>query len=143
MTNKSLAYFIALIIYATGASGQEIDLPIIMTPQETHDCFMKKSKNNKTAGWILAGTGSALFVTGGIVALVNFSNSIFVKETSSTGSVIAVIGLSCAVASIPFFISASKNKKKANLSVSNQSVSLGYHRTQELYFPSLGLQINF
>lgn len=82
----------------------------------TQEFYFKKSKNQKKIAWILLGTGAAAIVTGSIID----SNKERGDQSISTAS---PIGLICALGSIPFFSSSSKNKKRARaLSISNQRV---------------------
>jgi len=78
--------------------------------------YYKKSKNQKTAAWILLGSGVALF-TGGLIAHYNYLNNQddpFAELTEvTTGEVVAIVGVVVASGSIPLFIVSSKNKKKA------------------------------
>lgn len=72
--------------------------------------YLKKSKNQKTAAWILLGGGSALIATGIIVG--SSEESTF--NDAAGGAAIAGIGLLSTIGSIPLFIASGKNKRKAN-----------------------------
>src|SRR6516165_10255738 len=78
--------------------------------------YYKKSKNQKTAAWLLLGGGVAMF-TGGMIAHFNYinnQNDPFAEiDQVTTGEVVAYCGVLVACGSIPFFILSSKNKKKA------------------------------
>lgn len=79
--------------------------------------YVKKSKNQKTIAWVMAGGGFTLTGIGGIILLSDLGN-IFKPDNSfhnhgTIGSVFAVTGIVSMVGSIPLFISASHNKRKA------------------------------
>ena len=82
--------------------------------------FLERSKNQKTTAWILLGTGVAAIITGAII-----DNSVKEDKQSYTGGFIEVGGIICTLTSIPFFISSSKNKKRAiKLTFNNRRILL-------------------
>ncbi len=98
--------------------------------QYTKADYFKKAHNQKKAAWIMAGTGVACVIVGGIMSsTVSISylgtESLFDERTSSTGKVFGVIGLCSIAGSIPLFISAGKNKHKAILAVRDQPAPAG------------------
>jgi len=107
---KKTALFIALILFCFKAISQ--------TPggnAVNKEYYMKKSKNQKTIAWIMAGGGVALAVAGFVVGTVDavddgLSGS---DNNNAAGTIMLVAGTASALGSIPLFISASKNKKKA------------------------------
>ena len=74
----------------------------------TKDYFLEKSKKQKTTAWILLGTGAAAIITEAIV-----DNSHRGTGQSLTGGILTVGGVLCTLTSIPFFISSSRNKRRA------------------------------
>jgi hypothetical protein len=140
---KSLLLVVMVVNLLTVCSySQEIAIPSTRSPQESHDFFMRKSRNNRTAGWILAGTGSALILTGTLIAYGEALDAAYTGEESSASGVVAGIGLVAGVLSIPCFINAGRNKKKAKLALSQQPVSLGFYRTQRTGYHSIGVKID-
>jgi hypothetical protein len=96
------------------------------TPTVNTD-YLKKSKNQKTTAGILLGGGTAFVLIG--LALFPKNYSLFGGNSSSTESqagvsaVMILAGGGSMLASIPFFIASSKNKKKAmSMSLKNQLV---------------------
>lgn len=84
------------------------------TPTLTKTDYLQKSKNQKTVAWVLLGGGTALVITGGILYESNTNRTgVSGAINGSTGLSLVEIGLVSMAGSIPFFISASKNKKKA------------------------------
>lgn len=71
--------------------------------------YLQKSKNQKTAGWILLGGGTALIVTGFIIG--NGENSTF--DDAAEGALLAGVGVLSALGSIPLFVASGRNKKIA------------------------------
>ncbi|SRR5258706_3005319 len=87
----------------------------------TQSDYLKKSKHQKTAAWILFSGGTTLTTIGCVLALNDFGTGLgnIVNPHSQSVSngaaaaVFAVTGITSIIASIPLFISASKNKHKA------------------------------
>lgn len=80
------------------------------TAQSKED-YLQKSRNQRTAGWIMLGGGVVL----GAVGAATFNNSDFLNNDSgsNTGGWLFVIGGATALGSIPFFISSAHNARKA------------------------------
>ena len=100
--------------------------------------YLKKSKHQKTAGWILL-CGGALSASLGSVRV----NSNYGGTDNSNSHAFLIVGLAAIGASIPLFIASSHNKhKSASIGLKNepvpqvQSGGLVYHR-----IPSLTLKI--
>ncbi len=111
---------------------------IVFSQLKTKEYFLQKSKNQRTTAWILLSTGAAAIITGTII-----DNSHKGKEQSYTGGFIEVGGIICTLTSIPFFISSSKNKKRATrLSINNRKILLPHSNSFVLRFqPSVSLCI--
>ena len=93
-----------------------LTLPITSFCQKTNDTvpdikthYLVKSKNQKTAAWVLLGGGTALIGVGFLIG--DNKNSTF--DDAATGAVLGGIGFLSAVGSIPLFIASGKNKRKA------------------------------
>ena len=85
--------------------------------QQTKQDLLKKSKNQKTIAFVLAGGGSIAWLAG----LNKYMNQEDNKDGG--GEAAMIIGGTAALASIPFFIISSKNKKKAmSMSFKNQRI---------------------
>ncbi len=90
----------------------------IFSQAKAKEYFLERSKKQKTTAWILLATGSAAIITGAIIDS-NIDNEV----QSFTGGFIEVGGIICTLTSIPFFISSSKNKKRAaTLTINNQKI---------------------
>ena len=89
---------------------------------------MLKHKKNKTAAWILGGSGVTMTLVG---LVINGAETAVIEVfTLGTGGVekerkgdwLIYAGGATTLASIPFIISAGKNKRKARVSLKNESV---------------------
>ena len=69
--------------------------------------YLKKNKHQKTTAWILLGGGTVAWLAGAS-KYMNQNDDI-----DGGGEVVMVVGGLAGLSSIPFFIMASKNKKKA------------------------------
>jgi len=114
------------------------------------DYYLKKSKSQKTAGWILVGGGTTLIIGGAVfftgAAILSIAT---LQDPAKNGTVVAayilLTGVVADIVSIPFFISAAHNKRIAS------SISLGtnkFHDDQINYAfypvkPSITLKIRF
>jgi hypothetical protein len=84
--------------------------------------YLNKSKNQKTAGWVMLGGGVVIGVVGAILFSENFE--IFSDKndaSANTGGALFFIGAGSILGSIPFFISSAHNARKA------ASLSIGTH----------------
>ena len=91
-------------------------LPMISFCQKTSDTvpsiktdYLVKSKNQKTAAWVLLGGGTALIGIGFLIG--DSKNSTF--DDAATGAVLGGIGFLSTIGSIPLFIASGKNKRRA------------------------------
>lgn len=99
---KIMIYFLFLLISATSFSQSTTRMPL------SREDYLKKSKNQKTAAWVLLGGGTALIGTGFLIG--DREESSF--DDAATGAIIGGIGLLSTIGSIPLFIASGKNKRK-------------------------------
>jgi len=115
---KILSFCLVLGLSVTAFSQQTSNSPTVNTD------YLKKSKHEKTAAWILLGGGTAMIITGSII----WGNEVKKKEenvandpfgaavapyTTTSGTALTVVGLASAAASIPLFVASGRNKRKA------------------------------
>jgi len=149
---KIIFYALMLIIpAATFCQSTPIDIPAIKTD------YLKKSKNQKTAAWILLGGGFALTTTSMLMAAPkvtedygNVFASVFtgepVPENDYTAeNILLITGTASMLASIPLFIASKKNKRKAidmsaNIKMENARMIQNQSFVQTSY-PSIALKI--
>src|SRR5215203_675829 len=71
--------------------------------------YLKQNKQQKTIGWVLLGAGVALTIVGA----QQTANDLF--SESSGGETLLIIGNLSTIASIPLFLSAAKNRGRAEI----------------------------
>jgi hypothetical protein len=85
--------------------------------------YLQKSKTQKTIGWVLLGGGTAMVVGAAISYPKRESSSFSEAFTLNANDIIILIGTGADIISIPFFISAHKNKKRAaSVAIANQKI---------------------
>lgn len=100
---KIMVYFLLVAMPATSFCQTTNDsLPVVKTD------YLAKSKNQKTAAWVLLGGGTVLIGAGFLIG--DNKNSTF--DDAATGALLAGIGVLSAIGSIPLFIASGKNKRK-------------------------------
>ncbi|ASO03540.1 hypothetical protein [Arenibacter algicola] len=100
---KTIRLLLALLLVSSVLVGQ--------TKEFSKDYFLQKSKKQKTTAWILLGGGTAIAVGG--FATFDSSWDSGSANTTDIAGVIGTVGFLTGLASIPYFISAGKNKKTA------------------------------
>ena len=125
-----IAIILGVLMFSTSlAQGQEIDNSSNKTPQEMHDMFMKKHKTNKLVGWIMVGSGVVMIVSG---IGINLSEG-WGEGNQNKGLGLSYLGGAITLTSIPFFISAGSNKRKARLALKGGTVGIGmFDKTNHL-----------
>ena len=120
--NRITILFGLLLLITPLVQGQEVDTSINKTQQNIHDMFMQKHKTKKTVAGITLCGGVAIALIG-VVALEP-GDDIWGIE-SLVQSVTIIAGGATALISIPFFISAGSNKRKAKLALKREIVGIG------------------
>ncbi len=145
---KRLISLLAFLFIVINLYGQKTTNYIL-----DRDYLWQKSKNQNTAGWILLGTGTTMTIVGAIGFDKNFMS--FEDGNLKGGNdqkadiygFIVLAGLVMDIASIPLFISASVNKKRAaRLEFGNQIIYQPNNSLlvfQKESVPSLTLRISF
>lgn len=113
-------------------------------PAHSKDYYLQKSKKQKTTAWILLGGGTLMAVVGGI----SFSNNFDVFSSNSgtdASGFIFLGGVLADIASIPFFISATHNKRTAAMIVLNHqnNYMIVQNRAILKTQPAISLQFRF
>jgi hypothetical protein len=130
---------------------QNISAQTTTRPPLTKADYLQKSKSHKITGFVLLGTG---FLSSGVGLIVGIasSGSEFVEALGGPesngmeiGGTLFYAGLAAMAGSIPFFISSSKNKKKASslsgfLKMENRPL-LYQNNLSKLSYPAIGLKI--
>ncbi|MDF2157595.1 hypothetical protein [Algoriphagus sp. CAU 1675] len=108
--------------------------------------YLEKSRQQKTAGWILLGGGATLAIVGGALMVENFclfGCSDTVDNSFNAGTAMAVIGGTAMIASVPMFISSRNNAEKAGLlSIKSQPLNIPrYTGKIPKSYPAISLSI--
>jgi len=112
---KKFLLVLLIMSYLTDSKGQAEKLSLMSKAD-----YLKKSKNQSTAAWVLAGGGVVMVSAGAIIGLNDATEaigSIFsgeTKEPSDAGPILFYSGAAAMLGSIPLFIASSRNKRKAN-----------------------------
>lgn len=120
--------------------------------QMTKADYLKKSKNQSTAAWVLVGGGAVMVTAGAVIGLNDAAESfgsIFTgdtKEPSAAGPILFYTGAAAMLGSIPLFIASSRNKRKANsmsafFKMENRPLLHSNSFTKTSY-PALAIKIN-
>ena len=148
---KNILFGILLIIVITGYT-QEIKPRTFFTKQD----YLRKSKQQKIVAWVLAGSGSALSIIGGLKFLeeaVKVRNSVIPlpgqpipDEAKVNGAgILILIGGAAIISSVPLFVASGKNKKRAAV-VTFKNIPIMVLQRSNLvnaYTPSVNVTIPF
>lgn len=143
---KKLTFLIAFTAFCMSSFAQMNDSAYGNTVRKD---LLRKSRNQRTTGFILLGVGAAITLVG----VITFNNARdspdfftgFAK--AGTGAGVVLFGGLTAVASVPFFIMSGSNKKKANKISGGISFQRVMHDQVILpypnYYPALTARLNF
>jgi hypothetical protein len=139
-TMKKTFIFLILLLFTIKLLSQNIP-----NSEYSKNYYLQKSKNQKTAGWILLSAG-VVITTVGIIGFDNTYNDNWHGNSSSdTYGFLVLAGPLISLGSIPLFISSGSNAQKvATLSISNQPILFPRQDSCVLNLhPSLSLKVNF
>ncbi|WNH13897.1 hypothetical protein [Thalassobellus suaedae] len=141
-------YLIILVCSFHISEAQAIDSTITKTPQELYDFHTLKQKRNKTAAWILVGSGLIMTMSGLVInstdeAAEALTLGLVDIEEVHKGDWLIYTGGATSLASIPFFISGSKHKRKATLSLKGEQNLVGNITFRKFNNLSVELKIDF
>ena len=102
--------------FSVTSFAQYTDPPVNMSATD----YLKKSNKQKTAGWILLGGGAGLAGIGIIVGSASLWDDVVNGDSGGldAAAILMTAGLAGMAGSIPLFIAAGKNRRKAAASVS-------------------------
>ena len=149
---KIMFYTLLLVIPATTFCQKTNDsISVVKTD------YLKKSKNQKTAAWVLFGGGLVLTTTSIVMATskvtedyVNVIAGVFSSEPPpqndyTAENILLITGTASMLASIPFFIASKKNKRRAidmsaNIKMENARM-IQYQSFVQTSYPAIALKI--
>lgn len=144
---KTVIFFLLLTV-----SAESFSQPTTTATPAVKTDYLKKSKSQKTAAWILLGSGVVLTSTAMAIGLNEATDNLidlFTLEqpkSSNDGEILFYTGLAAMAGSIPLFIASSKNKKKANnISASFKMEFRSFvqqHAFVRIPYPALSLKLN-
>ena len=139
---KTLLLIIFLVIIAITSYPQSPDKTMLVFNQED---YLQKSKNQKTAAWVMLIGGTVATTIGVGVAVAGgldcaFGNPRCGKD-QTLADILTITGGAAMLGSIPLFIAAGRNKKKAlSVSIGTQPIpgifknSLAYKTVTSITF---------
>ena len=116
------------------------------TPALSKEDYLKKSKTQKTVGWVMLGGGVAMTTIGYVIINQQVNDDPLNAITTGQGYVVLMIaGAATALGSIPFFIRKKKNARRAAaISFNNQKILFPQQNTFVLKTqPTVTLKIMF
>ena len=135
---KKIVFFLALLILVTQSFSQT---PPNSGASSASD-YLKRSRNQKKAGWILLAGGTAMAVGGAITFNYNWNYGSY-TATDISGFVM-LGGIVADLVSIPLFISSGANKRKASILLNSQKILVPQQSAFALRSqPTLTLKIEF
>ncbi len=136
---KRIFYIVLLSTAAsTMASGQLVSKPPeMMTDTELGHYYLKKSKNQKTWGWIMLATSAGFYIAANSAMQ---GEKVYTTE-NSTGKVCFILGTGALVGSIPLFSNSARNKGRADILLKIDRTPTGYLPQGPTMYPALGLKI--
>lgn len=128
---KKIFTITLLLIFSVASYSQNTEL----SNQLTKEDYLKKSKTQKTIGFVMLGGGAATLIA------ISSGNS----DLNSLGTLV-VLGSGLVVGSIPLFIAAGRNKRKAkNVTTYFKFENTQFLKRTEISFqkiPSFAIKIN-
>jgi hypothetical protein len=134
---KIITLFIVALFSMQLVSAQKTDTSIYHSPQDLHNFYWQKHKTNHIIGWCCLGGGTAMLISGIAIKVRNG-----LLSNNSQGQWLTYLGFGSTLASIPFFISSGKNKRKARLALKAQSISFGNNTLNQLKYKAVVLTIS-
>ena len=140
---KSIMLCSAFFILALHGYSQENKPDLQLTSEQ----YLRKSKNQKTTAWVLFGVGTTAIVGGIAVSSGGQDELTTTLNTAFIGAPLMLLGLTLDVISIPLFVSADKNKKRAmeaSTSIKFEEVpSWSGSAVRQSNVPTLAIQVRF
>jgi len=149
---KKITIFVMLLTISSSLISQQ-NHPSSDIPQKN---FLQKSKNQKTAAWVLLAGGFAMSTTSILIATpkatedyANIFTGFFTAEPVpqndyTVETILLVTGSAAMLSSIPLFIASGKNKRKAMSLVFKKETATQIQKNSFVHrsVPSLTLKIS-
>jgi hypothetical protein len=137
---KKIIFIITLISFTGIVNAQMTDTTFPKQQPSNHDLgmrYLQKSKNQRTAGWIMLSTG--VVITS--IAFISLNNNDATLDNAITGIGFTIIGIGVACGSIPFFIVSKHSRRKANIYLQNDKMPGAMNNFHLKNIPSIGISI--
>ena len=124
-----LIIFLVFIFTFQQTQAQVLDTSTEVPPQKNYNFYSLKQKRQKTAAWICFGSGLAMTITGLVINSADeltrvLTLDLIEVEKEHGGDWLIYLGGATTLTSIPFFISAGENKRKAALSFKSRTFNI-------------------
>ena len=156
---KKLLFICIICLYASIQTHAQMRDTIVnmSTHKVDANSLLQKSKKQKTAAWLLLGSGAGLAIAGMSIISHDASKDLSADLTtiftlgfvapekqkhSAAGPILAIAGTGAMLGSIPLFISAGKNKTKASLTLKNENVFFNQRLNIKEHLIAVGVKIN-
>lgn len=157
---KKLSFIcIVCLCAALQTTAQLRDTTLNMSTHKVDaNALLQKSKKQKTAAWLLMGGGAGIAIAGFSIISNDASKDLSDAFTtifsfgyitpaqhkhSAAGPILAIAGTGAMLGSIPLFISASKNKRKATLMLKDEIVFFNPQLNIKDHMIAVEIKINF
>ena len=139
---KKILALIMLLAFSASCFAQE-PVPV---QTKTKEELLKKSKNQKTTGFIMLGAGAVAATAGYFLFWNNFElweENVNSGETG--GAILGIAGGAAMVGSIFFFVASGNNKRAANAMTASLKMEKGLPYAQRgmgaTYYPALSIKL--
>jgi hypothetical protein len=124
-------------------NAQTIKLTKTESTKSLYDNYLEKYKAYRTTGRVLLGSGIGLIVGGGIAVAAWAKQGYNGVAPTTAETLFFIVGPGVALVSIPFFVLAKQNKRKAELAIKGESVTFGNEIFYKSNYMALALKIQF
>lgn len=136
---KPFLFLMTAMLFVSTAFAQHLP----QTEQPTKEYYLKKAKTNKIAAWTLVGAGVGMTLSG---IAINFGS--WGEGNQNNGLWLSYVGAGTTLLSIPCFINAYKNKRRAKALNTKAFLKPEVNNIAQFYktannYPAVGLQIKF
>lgn len=120
--------------------SQVIEPTTDKSSQELFDFYTLKQRKNKTTAWVMLGSGIGMTIAG---IGINMSGGILDGDSTNNdeGLWLSYLGGATTIASVPFFIAAGKNKRKAKMYLNNSISKINFSQNRNFNCWSVSLII--
>ena len=120
---KKIILSLACLVTFFTSTAQQLPQknPSGLSDVELGQFYLQKSKSQKTGAWILLGVGLALQFAGSL----SYADNLF-EESTSGADAMMLGGTIASIASFPLFISAAKNKGRAEILLRHENIPMSF-----------------